>query len=136
ALRVSAGEKKVGYYSDFDGVSALAKAYEKAYVFDGCYSQHRHRFFGSNADGLPGEQFIVFSQNHDQVGNRMMGERSSQLYPPDMQRLLALSVMVSPYIPLLFMGEEWAASTPFHYFVSHSDDALIEAVRAGRQQEF
>ncbi|PRD57186.1 malto-oligosyltrehalose trehalohydrolase [Sphingobacterium gobiense] len=136
ALRVAAGEEKKGYYKEFNGVEHLAKAYEQAYVFTGQYSTHRHKFFGSSANGIPGEKFIVFSQNHDQVGNRMLGERSSMLFTPDLQRLMALAIMVSPFIPLLFMGEEWASQKPFYYFVSHSDPKLITAVRRGRREEF
>lgn len=116
ALRVAAGEDKNGYYSDFDGVDSLAKAYKKAYVFDGNFSQHRKKFFGGTADQIPSYRFIVFSQNHDQVGNRMLGERSSVLYNARIQRLLAMAVMISPYTPLLFMGEEWASKSPFFLF--------------------
>lgn len=136
ALRVAAGEPAKGYYSDFDGVDSLAKAYRSAYVYDGNFSHHRKKFFGGSADQIPGHRFIVFSQNHDQVGNRMLGERASMLYNTKIQRLLAMAVMVSPYTPLLFMGEEWASQSPFLYFVSHSDPQLVDAVRRGRQQEF
>lgn len=136
ALRVAAGGERNGYYADFQGIVDLAKAYEQAYVFNGNYSEHRKKFFGSSTESLAGEQFIVFSQNHDQVGNRMLGERSSTLFSSDMQRLMAFSVMISPYVPMLFMGEEWGASTPFQYFVSHGDKELIQAVREGRKKEF
>ncbi|MFC5408222.1 malto-oligosyltrehalose trehalohydrolase [Larkinella bovis] len=136
ALRVSAGEKRKGYYSDFNGIDHLTKSYQDAYVFDGQFSAHRNRFFGRKASTQPGRQFIVFSQNHDQVGNRMLGERTSQLVSVEMQKLLAGAVLVSPYLPLLFMGEEWSAPHPFLYFVSHTDPALAEAVRQGRRQEF
>ncbi len=136
ALRVATGEPPTGYYSDFAGVAHLAKAYRDAYVFDGQYSAHRQRLFGSKATGRPGEQFVVFSQNHDQVGNRMRGERTSQLVGPDVQRLLAGATLVAPYLPMLFMGEEWGETNPFLYFVSHGDAALIEAVRKGRKAEF
>ncbi|PRD48418.1 malto-oligosyltrehalose trehalohydrolase [Sphingobacterium haloxyli] len=136
ALRVAAGEEQKGYYKEFNGVEDLAKAYEQAYVFTGQYSTHRHKFFGSSADGIPGEKFIVFSQNHDQVGNRMLGERSSLLFTPELQRLMAMAVIVSPFIPLLFMGEEWGSRKPFYYFVSHTDPELITAVRRGRREEF
>jgi len=136
ALRVTAGEKPQGYYEDFEPLSALAKAYTDAYVYDGQYSLHRDKNFGRSADGLSGERFIVFSQNHDQVGNRMLGERSSMLYSFEMLKLLAAAVMVSPFTPMLFMGEEWGADNPFLYFVSHSDPELIKAVREGRKAEF
>lgn len=136
ALRVSSGQERSGYYSDFDGVASLAKSYRDAYVFDGIYSEHRKRKFGMKADTHPGHQFIVFSQNHDHIGNRMLGERTSQLVSFEMQKLLAGAVFISPYIPLLFMGEEYAETNPFQYFVSHTDTELADAVRKGRKKEF
>jgi maltooligosyltrehalose trehalohydrolase len=135
ALRVTAGEEQNGYYADFTGIAHLAKAYKDAYVYDGQYSPHRKKKFGIKA-GNPGEQFIVFSQNHDQVGNRMLGERTSSLVSFDMQKLMAAAVMVSPYLPMLFMGEEYSETNPFQYFVSHTDPELAEAVRKGRKAEF
>ena len=136
ALRVSAGEKRVGYYLDFSGIDQLAKSYTGAYVYTGEYSEERERYFGKAATGHPGEQFIVFSQNHDQVGNRMLGERSGTLYSFEMQKLLAGAVFSAPYIPMLFMGEEWGETNPFLYFVSHTDQELIGLVRKGRKEEF
>ncbi|WP_428329375.1 malto-oligosyltrehalose trehalohydrolase [Mucilaginibacter sp.] len=136
ALRVTAGGEQDGYYSDFKSIADLAKSYRDAYVYDGVYSSHRDKVFGNKASGNPGNQFIVFSQNHDQVGNRMLGERSSQLFSFEMQKLMAAAVMVSPYLPLLFMGEEWSAQSPFQFFVSHTDPELAEVVRKGRKEEF
>jgi maltooligosyltrehalose trehalohydrolase len=136
ALRVTAGGERSGYYADFDSIEHLAKAYKDAYVYDGIYSPHRLKTFGSKAENNPGKQFIVFSQNHDQVGNRMLGERTSQLLSFEMQKLLAGAVIVSPYLPMLFMGEEWSEPHPFLYFVSHTDPELAEAVRKGRKAEF
>ena len=136
ALRVTAGGDRHGYYEDFEGIEMLAKAYKDAYVYDGQYSPHRKKFFGIKADQNPGEQFIVFSQNHDQVGNRMLGERTSTLDSFEMQKLLAGAVMVSPFLPMLFMGEEWSEPNPFLYFVSHTDPELAAAVRKGRKEEF
>lgn len=135
ALRVTAGEPRKGYYSDFNGIADLAKSYEDAYVYNGQYSAERHKIFGVKTNN-PGRQFVVFSQNHDQVGNRMLGERTSSLVSFDMRKLMALAVIVSPYLPLLFMGEEWSAPTPFQYFVSHSGKELIAAVQKGRKEEF
>lgn len=135
ALRVAAGEPRRGYYADFDGVCSLAKAYQHAYVFDGQYSAHRKKTFGAPTQN-EGRQFVVFSQNHDQVGNRMLGERTSTLVSFEMQKLLAAAVFISPYIPLIFMGEEWSETNPFLYFVDHSDAQLAEAVRKGRNEEF
>ncbi|MGV3601659.1 MAG: malto-oligosyltrehalose trehalohydrolase [Dyadobacter fermentans] len=136
ALRVSSGQERSGYYSDFEGVASLAKSFRDAYVFDGIYSDHRKRKFGMKAEGIPGGQFIVFSQNHDHIGNRMLGERTSQLVSAEMQKLLAGAVFVSPFVPLLFMGEEWAEPNPFQYFVSHTEKELADAVRKGRKAEF
>lgn len=136
ALRVTAGEPQTGYYSDFTGITHLAKSYKDAYVFDGQYSPHRKKHFGIKAENNAGEQFIVFSQNHDQVGNRMLGERTSKLVSFEMQKLMAAAVVVSPYLPMLFMGEEYSEPNPFLYFVSHTDKELAEAVRKGRKAEF
>jgi len=136
ALRVSSGQSKTGYYSDFESITSLAKSYEDAYVYDGGYSEHRKKKFGIKATENPGQQFVVFSQNHDHVGNRMLGERTSQLVSAEMQKLLAGAVLASPYLPMLFMGEEYAETNPFQYFVSHTDPELAEAVRKGRKKEF
>lgn len=136
ALRVSAGAERKGYYADFEGPAHLAKAYRDAYVYDGRYSAERQRTFGSKTDGLDGSRFIVFSQNHDQVGNRMQGERTAALHSFEMLKLLAAAVLTSPYLPLIFMGEEWGSRSPFQYFISHSDKELVEAVRQGRKAEF
>ncbi|TSD65014.1 malto-oligosyltrehalose trehalohydrolase [Inquilinus sp. KBS0705] len=135
ALRVTAGGDRNGYYADFEGIKHLAKSYRDAYVYDGIYSAERQKTFGTKTDN-PGRQFVVFSQNHDHVGNRMLGERSSTLFSFEMQKLMAAAVMVSPYLPMLFMGEEYSEQNPFLYFVSHTDEQLIQAVRQGRKDEF
>ncbi|TDB63727.1 malto-oligosyltrehalose trehalohydrolase [Arundinibacter roseus] len=136
ALRVTAGGERTGYYTDFEGISHLAKAYTDAFVFSGQFSNHRKRFFGTRVDDNPGQQFIVFSQNHDQIGNRMLGERSSQLMSFEMQKTMAAAVILSPFLPFLFMGEEWSEPHPFLYFADHSDPELTQAVRQGRKKEF
>ncbi|HEY1007761.1 MAG TPA: DUF3459 domain-containing protein, partial [Sphingobacteriaceae bacterium] len=136
ALRVAAGQERSGYYADFDGILHLGKAYRDAYVYDGQFSPHRKKTFGMPAENNPGKQFVVFSQNHDQVGNRMLGERTGRLVSREMQKLLAGAVLCSPYLPMLFMGEEWGETSPFLYFVDHSDPELKEAVRKGRTEEF
>lgn len=136
ALRVTTGQDTTGYYADFKGLLHLAKAYKDAYVYDGIYSPHRKKTFGTSAGSSPGKQFIVFSQNHDQIGNRMLGERTSTLVSFKMQKLLAGAVFASPYLPMLFMGEEYSEPHPFLYFVSHTDAELAEAVRKGRKAEF
>jgi maltooligosyltrehalose trehalohydrolase len=136
ALRVASGNEKTGYYSDFNGIGHLAKSYLDAYVYDGQFSPHRKKKFGVKAARNPGHQFVVFSQNHDQVGNRMLGERTGELVSLEMRKLLAGAVLLSPYLPMLFMGEEWSETNPFLYFVSHTDPELAEAVRKGRKEEF
>lgn len=136
ALRVTAGEPATGYYSDFYGIEHLEKAYRDAYIYDGQYSPHRLKIFGRKAEGNTGQQFVVFSQNHDQVGNRMLGERSSQLFSYEMQKLMAAAVICSPFLPMLFMGEEYGETNPFLFFISHTDPELVAAVRKGRKAEF
>ncbi len=136
ALRVTAGGERSGYYADYYGIPHLAKSYRDAYVYDGTYMPRRARIVGKSTAGHAGRQFVVFSQNHDQIGNRMLGERPSQWVSLEMQKLMAGAVMSSPYLPMLFMGEEWGELNPFLYFVSHSDPDLVEAVRQGRKKEF
>ncbi|MEM9985877.1 MAG: DUF3459 domain-containing protein, partial [Bacteroidota bacterium] len=128
--------EQVGYYEDFGSLSLLAKAYNDAYVYDGIYSPHRQRVFGSKAKDLAGQRFVAFIQNHDQIGNRMKGERWNHLVDFETQKLAVAMLFASPYLPLLFMGEEYGESHPFTYFVSHGDADLIEAVRQGRKAEF
>ncbi|MEZ0484144.1 malto-oligosyltrehalose trehalohydrolase [Fibrella aquatica] len=137
SLRVSGGEEQAGYYADFERIYHLAKSYVDAYAYDGQFSTVRQKRVGRKLEKeRSGHQFIVFSQNHDQVGNREGGERSSQLFSFEMLKLMAGAVLVSPFIPLLFMGEEWAETNPFFYFVDHSDQELIDSVREGRKDEF
>ncbi len=128
--------EQVGYYEDFGSLSLLAKAYNDAYVYDGIFSPHRQKVFGSQVKDLPGERFVAFIQNHDQVGNRMLGDRWSTLVDFETQKLAVAMLLVGPFIPLLFMGEEYGETNPFQYFVSHGDPDLIEAVRQGRKAEF
>lgn len=135
ALRVSSGQKREGYYSDFDGINHLAKSYTDAYVYDGQFSEHRKKIFGVKTNN-PGKQFVVFSQNHDHTGNRMLGERTSQLVSFEMCKLMAAAVMVSPFLPMLFMGEEWGETNPFLFFISHTDKELAALVNKGRKEEF
>jgi maltooligosyltrehalose trehalohydrolase len=136
ALRVAVGEPQDGYYVDFNGVQDLAKSFQNGYVYDGQFSTHRKKMFGAKAETNPGYQMIVFSQNHDQIGNRMLGERSNELYSSETAKLMAGAVLVSPFLPLLFMGEEWGETNPFLYFVSQDDQKLIAKTRQGRQDEF
>ena len=128
--------ERTGYYADFGTIADLAKAWRSGYVYDGRYSVARRRRHGNDSRSEPAGRFVVCSQNHDQVGNRMRGERLSQLVTFDQLKLAAACVLLSPYIPLLFMGEEYAEPAPFNYFVSHTDPGLVEAVRNGRKKEF
>jgi maltooligosyltrehalose trehalohydrolase len=125
-----------GYYEDFGRLEQLAKAYKEGFVYSWQYSRHRKRFHGSVAKSRPAKQFVVCTQNHDQVGNRMLGERLSQLVDFESLKLAASTLLLSPYVPLLFMGEEYAEDAPFLYFVSHTAEDLIAAVRKGRRAEF
>jgi maltooligosyltrehalose trehalohydrolase len=117
-------------------VAHLAKAFTEGYVYSGQYSVFRQRRHGNSSRLRPAYQFVVCSQNHDQVGNRMLGERLSQLVSFAGLKLAAAIVLLSPCIPLLFMGEEYGETAPFPYFISHTDAALVEAVRRGRREEF
>jgi maltooligosyltrehalose trehalohydrolase len=129
------GERN-GYYQDFGDFNQLAKALRKGFVYSGQYSPYRKRRHGSSSSHISPSKFFIFSQNHDQVGNRAKGDRLSTLVSFEALKLAAGMVLLSPNIPLLFMGEEYAEEAPFQYFVSHSDQALIEAVRKGRSEEF
>ena len=133
--RLLTGEQR-GYYADFGDPGALAKALRDGFVIDGERSGYRRRRHGASARGLPGKRFVVYSQNHDQVGNRMAGDRLIETAGEDAARVAAVAVLTSPFVPLLFMGEEHAERRPFPYFVSHTDPALVEAVRTGRAEEF
>jgi maltooligosyltrehalose trehalohydrolase len=125
-----------GYYQDFGDFIQLVKALQEGFVYSGQYSSYRRRRHGNSSKHLPPSKYVVFSQNHDQVGNRAKGERLSTLVSFESLKLAAGMVLLSPHIPLLFMGEEYGEETPFQYFVSHSDPELIEAVRKGRREEF
>ncbi|MEW6570828.1 MAG: malto-oligosyltrehalose trehalohydrolase [Nitrospirota bacterium] len=125
-----------GYYADFGRTSHLKKSLKEGYVYSGQYSLYRKRNHGNSSKDLPASQFIVFSQNHDQIGNRMLGERLTSLVSFESLKLVAASVILSPFMPLLFMGEEYGENAPFLYFVSHSDADLVTAVREGRKKEF
>ncbi|QSR89016.1 malto-oligosyltrehalose trehalohydrolase [Methylacidiphilum caldifontis] len=129
------GEKN-GYYADFGSLAQLAKAYQQGYVMDGCYSSYRKRKHGRKPQKANRGQLIVFSQNHDQVGNRFRGERLSILVSFEELKIIAALTLFSGFIPLLFMGEEYGEKNPFCYFVDHGDPALLQAVREGRKREF
>ena len=136
ALHATLTGDRSGYYEDFGPLPLLAKALRQAWVYDGVYSAFRGRVFGRSPAGLSGTQFVVCTQNHDQVGNRALGERSAALMSDGRQRVAAALLLTSPFVPLLFEGEEWGASTPFQYFTSHSGAELGRAVSQGRRAEF
>jgi maltooligosyltrehalose trehalohydrolase len=125
-----------GYYRDFGGLGQLAKAYREGFVYSGEYSAYRQRRHGRPSTRVGANQFVVFAQNHDQIGNRMLGARLSQIAGFNASKLAAGAVLLSPFIPLLFMGEEYGETAPFQFFISHSDAALIDATRKGRREEF
>lgn len=129
------GERN-GYYVDYGQPDHLERSFRQAHVYTGQFSEYRKRFHGISTEGMRAGQFVAFMQNHDQVGNRMNGERFSRLVGFEQLKLAAGTLFVSPYIPLLFMGEEYGEEAPFLYFVSHLDSDLAEAVEAGRRREF
>lgn len=125
-----------GYYQDFGSVHHLVKALREGYVYSGQWSEYRKRRHGNSSRDLPAEKFVVFCQNHDQVGNRLHSERLSQLAPFETLKIAAAVTILGPYLPMLFMGEEYGEIAPFPYFIDHGDPDLIEAVRQGRKNEF
>ncbi|HEX4033662.1 MAG TPA: malto-oligosyltrehalose trehalohydrolase [Solirubrobacteraceae bacterium] len=121
-----------GYYEDYGRVADLAKAYHRPFVYDGQWSGSRRRSFGAPAEDRRPEQFVVFDQNHDQVGNRARGDRLAAAVQP----LAAFCTLLSPFVPLLFMGEEYGERAPFQFFTDHIDPDIAEATREGRREEF
>lgn len=136
ALHALLTGERTGYYADFGQLEQFVRALREGFVYTGDYSVHRQRRHGNAAQALPAERFVVCAQNHDQIGNRMLGERLSQLVSFAQLKLAAGAVVLSPFLPLLFMGEEYGETAPFQYFVSHSDPEVVEAVRQGRRAEF
>ena len=136
ALHALLTGERDGYYADFGRLRHLEKAFREGYVYTGQRSLFRRCRHGCPSAAIPGRQFVVFSQNHDQVGNRKGGDRPGRDADIEKLKLAAASVILSPYLPLLFMGEEYGEKAPFQYFVSFGDPALIEAVCRGRREEF
>jgi maltooligosyltrehalose trehalohydrolase len=132
---VLTGERS-GYYADFGSLGLLAKALRQAWVYDGTWSPQRGRRHGRPPIGLRGHQFVVCTQNHDQIGNRAVGDRLGSLVDDGRLKVAAALLLTSPFTPMLFQGEEWAASTPFQYFTDHPDPTLGRAVSVGRRREF
>ena len=136
ALHAVLTGETAGYYEDFGSITHLAEALQRVFVYDGRYSRHRHRAHGRPVGSLPATKFVFAAQNHDQVGNRAAGERVVHLVGSARAKIAAAVLLTAPGVPLLFQGEEWAASSPFQYFTAHEDPALGRAVSEGRRREF
>ncbi|HEX7125217.1 MAG TPA: malto-oligosyltrehalose trehalohydrolase, partial [Thermodesulfobacteriota bacterium] len=132
ALHALVTGERSGYYADFGRVDQLVKAYTEGFVYTGQRSTYRGRPHGTPSRDLPGERFVVFAQNHDQVGNRALGDR----LPREARPLAAFCILLSPYTPLLFMGEEYGEDAPFQFFTDHVDAEIADATREGRRREF
>jgi maltooligosyltrehalose trehalohydrolase len=136
ALHALLTGERTGYYKDFGTLRHMAKSFRQNFYYDGVYSENRQRTHGNSPRMTSAMQFVVASQNHDQVGNRATGDRLSHITSFESAKLAAAVVLLSPYLPLIFMGEEYAETAPFQYFTSHGDPALREAVSKGRREEF
>ncbi|HSH44215.1 MAG TPA: DUF3459 domain-containing protein, partial [Longimicrobiales bacterium] len=136
ALHAALTGESDGYYRDFGRIEDIARALRHAWVYADRYSPHRRRRHGRSPGDLPGYRFLGYIQNHDQVGNRAAGERIGHLAGPNLQKVAAALVLTSPFVPMIFQGEEWGTSAPFQYFTDHQDPALADAVRQGRRREF
>ncbi|MBC7791912.1 MAG: malto-oligosyltrehalose trehalohydrolase [Anaerolineae bacterium] len=136
AARVTLVGETTSYFSDYRGVASVAKSLRDRYVYDGQFSPYRRRKRGRSAEDIAADHFVVCVQNHDQVGNRATGDRLSAVVSFEQEKLAAALLLLSPYVPLIFMGQEYGETNPFQYFVSHDDRDLCELVRAGRRKEF
>src|SRR4051812_46809074 len=132
SLRVLLTGDRDGYYADFGHVGQLAKAFHRPHVHDGTWSAFRKQRFGAPAEDVPPDRFVIFSQNHDQVGNRAYGDRMPERARP----LAALCTLLAPFTPMLFMGEEYGERAPFQFFSDHIDKKIATATREGRRREF
>ena len=135
-LHVALTGESNGYYLDYQPFPLLSKVLREGFAYSGQYSPVRKRRHGTPSEDLSTDRFIVSTQTHDQVGNRMLGERLTDLTDFNGLKLAAGLLACSPYTPMLFMGEEYGETAPFLYFISHSDESLIEAIRNGRAEEF
>ncbi|MET0387015.1 MAG: malto-oligosyltrehalose trehalohydrolase [Polyangiales bacterium] len=136
ALHSALTGEQSGYYADFGQLSHIALALTQGFVYAGDYSPFRDRKHGRSFGQLSGHHLLGYIQNHDQIGNRARGERISQLASDGLCRIGAALVLTAPFVPMLFQGEEWGASTPFQYFTDHTNKELADAVRKGRREEF
>ena len=133
ALHAHVTGERTAYYADFGSVRDVATALRTPFVPR--WSAHYRRRYGASAEGIPRDRFVVYAQNHDQVGNRARGDRLSTLVSPAMRRVVTALVLLSAYVPMLFMGDEYGETNPFLYFTSHGDAQLGEAVRKGRERD-
>ncbi len=136
AIHVALTGEQEGYYRDYAGLGDVAAALEQPFVFVRRYSPYRRRVVGASPRGIADERFVVCLQNHDQVGNRASGDRITHTIPTGLAMVGAALVLLAPYVPMVFQGEEWAASTPFAFFSDHVDPTIAAAVRDGRRAEF
>ncbi|GAC1516836.1 MAG: malto-oligosyltrehalose trehalohydrolase [Gemmatimonadaceae bacterium] len=137
AVHATLTGERSGYYGDYSGGAAtIARALRDRFVYAGSYQPSRRRRHGAPALDVPSDRFVVCLQNHDQIGNRAAGDRLGSLLTHEQRTLAAALLLLSPYVPLLYMGEEYGETRPFQYFVSHGDPSLVEAVRNGRKKEF
>ncbi len=135
-LHVEKDEAAKGYYNDFGDFESLAKSLKYMFVYDGKYSEYRQRKHGRPVDGLSAHHFVGFIQNHDQIGNRAIGDRLEHIVGVPRTKVALGIVLTAPFIPMLFQGEEFAASTPFLYFADHEDPEMAKMVAEGRKKEF
>ncbi|MBN9378790.1 MAG: malto-oligosyltrehalose trehalohydrolase [Chlamydiales bacterium 38-26] len=124
------------YFKDFGSMADVAKAIKDTFIYDGRYSLYREKNFGSSSIHIPGDRFIICIQNHDQIGNASQGKRLGDIYTIDQYKLASMLLLISPNLPLLFMGQEWNAKTPFLFFTDFEDKKLGDLVRDGYQKEF
>jgi maltooligosyltrehalose trehalohydrolase len=136
ALHAALTGERTGYYEDFGSLEILSKVLRQAWAYDGEWSAHRQKIRGGSIAGLPAHSFVIALQNHDQVGNRATGDRLGALVDESVLKAAAALLLTAPFTPMLFQGEEWAASSPFQYFTDHADRGLGQAVTEGRRREF
>ncbi len=136
ALYALLTQERAGYFADYGSVTHLADVLKMGFSFRGRYSTYRQRSYGSPPAGLHGRHFVCFSQNHDQIGNRPAGDRLSANVSAAKLKVAAALTLLSPFVPMLFMGEEWGSADPFQYFTDHTEPELARSIRKGRQREF
>src|ERR1700683_494573 len=136
SLRVALTGEQTGYYGDYSGLKDLAKAVREGFIYDGQHSKHRGKHYGAPSQEVPGERLGIFAQKPDQAGHRQRGDRLAATQSFAKLKMAAGLTLLSPYLPMLFMGEEFGERAPFQYFVSHGDPDLVEAIRRGRKKEF